>query len=141
MSEPKRALFLCTGNSCRSQIAEGLLRHIAGDRFEAFSAGTRPAQCVHPLAVETMRERGIDISHHRPKHLSEFDGQHFDLLITTCDSANEECPYYPGAKERLHWSIPDPASATGTEEEVRAAFRSAAHDLERRIRALVAEAQ
>ena len=128
-----RVLFLCTGNSCRSQMAEGLLRHLGGERYEAFSAGTKPAARVHPLAVETMAERGIDISAHRPKLLDEFAGQTFDLLITTCDDANEECPCYPGARARLHWSLPDPAKATGTEEEVSAAFRSVADDLERRI--------
>lgn len=137
-SPPRRVLFLCTGNSCRSQMAEGLLRHLGEGRYEVFSAGTRPAERVHPLAVETMAERGIDISAHRPKLLDEFAGQTFDLLITTCDSANEECPYYPGAKARLHWSLPDPAKATGTDEEVRAAFREAADDLQRRISELVA---
>jgi len=134
---PIRVLFLCTGNSCRSQMAEGLLRHLGGEGYEVFSAGTKPAARVHPLAIETMRERGIDISGHRPKLLDDFEGQTFDLLITTCDSANEECPYYPGARERLHWSLPDPAAATGTQEEVRAAFRAVADDLERRIRAVI----
>ena len=132
-----RVLFLCTGNSCRSQMAEGLLRHLGGADYEVFSAGTKPAEGVHRLAIETMAERGIDISAHQPKLLDEFEGQTFDLLITTCDSANEECPYYPGAKERLHWSVADPATATGTEEEVRAAFRAVADDLERRIRAVI----
>jgi arsenate reductase len=133
----KRVLFLCTGNSCRSQMAEGLLRHLAGERFEVFSAGTHPAPAVHPLAIETLRDRGVDISGHRPKPLSQFEGQEFDLLITTCDAANEECPIYPGARERLHWSLPDPARAAGSEAEVRAAFGSVAEELERRIRALL----
>jgi arsenate reductase len=133
----RRLLFLCTGNSARSQMAEGLLRHLAGDRFEVFSAGTEPAERVHPMAVQVMSERGIDISAQRPKPLSDFDGQQFDLLITTCDDANEACPYYPGAKRRLHWSIPDPARRAGTDEEVRAAFRSAADDLTRRIKGLL----
>ena len=137
MSDPQRVLFLCTGNSCRSQMAEGLLRHLGGDAYEAFSAGTEPAARVHPLAVGTMRERGIDISAQRPKDISSFDGQEFDLLITTCDEANEACPFYAGARERLHWSIPDPARAVGTDEQVRRAFRSAANDLERRIEDLV----
>ncbi len=134
---PKRVLFLCTGNSCRSQMGEGLLRELGGGEYEAASAGTRPAGRVHPLAVETMAERGIDISGQVPKPLEEFAGQTFDLLITTCDGANEECPYYPGAKARLHWSLPDPAAAVGTEAEVRAAFREVADDLERRIRELI----
>ena len=119
-------------------MGEGLLRHLGSGRFEAFSAGTAPADEVHPLAVEAMRERAIDISHQRPKPLSEFDGQQFDLLITTCDSANEECPFYPGAKERLHWSLPDPAKATGTEEEIRAAFERVASELQDRIGQLLA---
>ena len=134
---PKRILFLCTGNSCRSQMGQGLLRKLGGGEYEAFSAGTKPAERVHPLAVATLAEQGIDISAHTPKLLDDFAGQTFDLLITTCDSANEECPYYPGAKARLHWSLPDPAAATGTEEEIRAAFREVADDLERRIRELI----
>lgn len=96
-----------------------------------------PGAQVHPLAVETMRERGIDISHHEPKALSVFDGQSFDLLITVCDDANEVCPVYSGARERLHWPVPDPAKAPGTDEERRAAFRSAADALERRITELL----
>jgi len=133
----KRILFLCTGNSARSQMADGLLRHLGGSRVAAFSAGTAPGEQVHPLAVETMRERGIDISHHEPKALSVFDGQSFDLLITVCDDANEVCPVYSGARERLHWPLPDPAKAPGTDEERRAAFRSAADALERRITELL----
>ncbi len=118
-------------------MAEGLLRHLGGDRFEVASAGTEPAARVHPLAVETMRERGIDISHHRPKTLATFEGQQFDLLITTCDEANEACPFYPNARKRLHWSIPDPAKATGTDDEIRRAFRQAADLLGKRIEELL----
>ncbi len=139
MSQAKRVIFLCTGNSCRSQMGEGLLRHIGGEAVESFSAGTKPADRVHPLAVATMAERGIDISSHTPKVLDDFDGETFDLLITTCDSAQEECPHYSGAKERLHWSLPDPADATGTEEEIRAFFREVADDIERRINELLAD--
>jgi len=137
MGKPQRVLFLCTGNSCRSQMAEGLLRTLGGGRFEVSSAGTEPADRVHPLAIETMAERGIDISMQRPKPLSTFEGQEFDLLITTCDDANEACPFYPGAKRRLHWSIPDPAKATGTDNEIRRAFRKAADMLEERIKELL----
>jgi arsenate reductase len=137
MGKPQRVLFLCTGNSCRSQMAEGLLRTLGGDRFEVSSAGTEPADRVHPLAIETMRERGIDISHQRPKTLATFDGQQFDLLVTTCDEANESCSFYPGAKRRLHRSIPDPAKATGTDNEIRRAFRKAADMLEERIKELL----
>ena len=134
MGRLRRVLFLCTGNSCRSQMAEGFLRHLAGDRFEVVSAGTEPASRVHPLAAETMAERGIDISAQRTKSLAEFENQDFDLLITTCDEANEACPFFPGARQRLHWSIPDPAKATGTDDETRQAFRQAADLLEARIR-------
>lgn len=118
-------------------MAEGLLRRLGGASYEVVSAGIEPASQVHPLAVETMRERGIDISDHRPKALAAFEGQEFDLLVTTCDEANEACPYYPGAKERLHWAIPDPAKATGTDEEIRQAFRDAADMLTARIRDLL----
>jgi arsenate reductase len=134
---PKRVLFLCSGNSARSQMAEGLLRHLGSNTVEAFSAGTAPAPVLHPLAIETMAERGIDITHQRTKPLSEFDGQTFDLLITVCDDANEACPIYEGARQRLHWSLPDPAKATGTEQERKAAFRSVADELTRRIGALM----
>jgi arsenate reductase len=98
---PKRVLILCTGNSCRSQIAEGLWRALAGDRWEVASAGARPAGTVHPLAVEAMQEIGIDISSHRSKHVDEFAGQNFDLLVTVCDSARESCPTLPRVKRAL----------------------------------------
>ena len=139
MGPAKRVLFLCTGNSARSQMGEGLLRHLGGDRFEVSSAGTQAAQRVHPLAVETMRERGVDISHQRPKSLADFAAQQFDLLITTCDEAQAACPWYAGAREQVHWSLPDPAAATGTDEEQRAAFRAVADELERRLRELVGD--
>jgi len=137
MGVPKRVLFLCSGNSARSQMAEGLLRHLGGQHYQVFSAGTQPAHRVHPMAVEAMRERGIDISHQRPKPLSEFDGQQFDLLITTCDDANEACPFYPGAKQRLHWPLRDPAAATGPQQQVRSVFREVRDDLARRITELL----
>ena len=120
--EKRRVLFLCTGNSCRSQMAEGLLRHLAGDRFEALSAGTRPAG-LNPGAIEVMREIGIDISTHRSRHVDEFVAQEFDWVITVCDSARETCPVFPGAAARLHWSFDDPAAATGSVQERRAVFR------------------
>ena len=138
MESPTRVLFLCTGNSARSQMGEGLLRHLGGDTFDVSSAGTQPAERVHPLAVETMRERAVDISQRRPKALSEFAGQEFDLLITTCDDARAACPWFAGAREQVHWSLPDPAAVTGTDEEQRAAFRAVAAELERRIELLVA---
>jgi arsenate reductase (thioredoxin) len=134
---PLRVLFLCTGNSARSQMSEGLLRSLGGDRFQAFSAGTHPAARVNPLAVETMRQRGLDISSQHPKPLSGFAGQKFDLLVTVCDNAARECPNYPGAHMRLHWSEPDPAAATGTDEQKLVVFKQVADDLESRIRTLI----
>jgi arsenate reductase len=112
----KRVLFLCTHNSARSQMAEGLLRKMAGDQFEVFSAGTQETP-VHPLAIEAMRESGIDISDRRSKTLNEFEGQQFDYVVTVCDRANESCPIFPGSTERIHWSFDDPSAATGTDEQ------------------------
>ena len=116
----KRVLILCTGNSARSQMAEGLLRKMAGDRFEVFSAGTHPVG-LNPLAVEVLREIGIDISHHRSKSIEEFAGQQFDYVITVCDNARESCPVFPGAAERIHNSFPDPVAFSGCRQS--AAFR------------------
>ncbi|MCA1605028.1 MAG: arsenate reductase ArsC, partial [Acidobacteria bacterium] len=103
----QRVLVLCTGNSARSQMAEGLLRHEAGDRFEVFSAGVDPTQ-VKPEAIEAMREIGIDISGQRSKSVDQFKNQQFDYVITVCDNANQQCPMFPGKAERIHWSIDDP---------------------------------
>ena len=105
----QRVLILCTGNSARSQMAEGLLRAIAGDRFEVFSAGTKPSR-VNPFAIEAMQQRGLDISGQRSKHLSEYLDQPFDYVITVCDQAAETCPIFPGKAQRIHWSFPDPAA-------------------------------
>jgi arsenate reductase len=118
----KRVLILCTGNSARSQMAEGLLRSLGGDRYEVCSAGTKPS-VVRPEAIEAMLELGIDISGHRSKDVREFDGQHFDYVITVCDDANESCPIFPGDTERIHWSVPDPAVVEGSETARLAAFR------------------
>jgi arsenate reductase len=117
-----RVLFVCTNNSARSQMAEGLLRHLYGDRYEVFSAGTLPTE-VHPLAIRAMAERGVDISGQRSKSLNELRGQEFDLVVTVCDQAKEACPFFPGGGERLHQSFPDPAAAAGTEEDRLCAFR------------------
>lgn len=106
----KRVLILCTGNSARSQMAEGWLRHLAGDRFDAFSAGTHPVG-LNPNAVTAMAEVGIDISGHRSKSVDEFAGQQFDYVVTVCDSAREACPVFPGPGQRLHDSFEDPAAA------------------------------
>lgn len=117
-----RVLVLCTGNSARSQMAEGLLRHDGGPRFEVFSAGTHPSH-VRPEAIQAMREIGIDISSHRSKSVEEFAGQHFDYVITVCDDAKESCPVFPVTTKRTHWSLEDPAGVQGSEEQRLAEFR------------------
>jgi arsenate reductase len=116
-------LILCTGNSCRSHLAEGILRTAAGDLLEVHSAGSKPAGYVHPVAIEVMREIGIDISHHRSKHMEEFLDRQIDTVITVCGNADQACPMFPGQMHRYHWGFDDPAHATGTEEEIRAEFR------------------
>ncbi len=121
MNSKKRVLILCTGNSARSQMAEGLLRHDAGDKFEVESAGTKPS-LVRPEAIAAMAELGIDLTTHRSKSVTEFEGQHFDTVITVCDHARESCPVFFGEAERLHHSFPDPLSH-GSEEERLASFR------------------
>src|SRR6266536_2500787 len=125
-SSPYRVLFLCTHNSSRSQMAEGLLRARGGTRYQVFSAGTRP-RAVHPLAIRAMAELGIDISEgagHRAKGIEAFnDAPPMDLVVTVCDEAAEECPYFPNARQQRHWSFPDPNAVTGTEEERLAFFR------------------
>jgi arsenate reductase (thioredoxin) len=130
--EKQRVLFQCTHNSARSQMAEGLLRQLAGDRFEACSAGTAATQ-VRPLAIRAMAEDGIDISHQESKALERYLGEPFDLLITVCDQANEACPVFPGAKQRLHWSFPDPSQATGSEAEQLAVYRDVRDAIRARI--------
>jgi arsenate reductase (thioredoxin) len=122
MSDKKRVLILCTGNSARSQMAEGLLRHDAGDRFEVFSAGTRPTQ-VRPEAIAVMRELGIDISNHHSKGVDEFAGQSFDYVLTVCDNAEESCPVFPGKTTMIHQDFEDPAAFEGSGEERLAPFR------------------
>ena len=124
----KRVLILCTGNSARSQMAEGLLRHDAGEQFDVESAGTKPG-VVRPEAIAVMRELGIDISGHRSKHVDELKGQHFDVVITVCDNAKESCPVFFGAAKRLHHSFEDPAAAQGSEEERLALFRRVRDEL------------
>jgi arsenate reductase len=124
----KRVLVLCTGNSARSQMAEGLLRHDAGEAFDVESAGTKPG-IVRSEAIAVMRELGIDISGHRSKHVHEFDGQRFDYVITVCDNAKESCPVFPGATKRLHRSFEDPAVLEGTEAERLALFRRVRDEL------------
>jgi arsenate reductase len=129
----QRILFLCTHNSARSQMAEGLLRRLGGDRFEAYSAGTE-ATHVRPLAIEAMAELGIDVVGQESKTLDRYLGEPFDAVITVCDQASEACPVFPGAKRRLHWSFPDPSKARGTREEQLAVYRQVRDDIARRIR-------
>jgi arsenate reductase len=134
----KSVLFLCTGNSCRSQMAEGWLRHVAGSDFEAASAGTDPVG-LNPDAVEIMAECGIDISGHRSKHIDALRGRRFDWLITVCDRARETCPVLPGAGTTMHWSFDDPARAAGSPEERRAVFRRVRDEIRARVEDFVAE--
>jgi arsenate reductase (thioredoxin) len=118
----KKVLVLCTGNSCRSQIAEGYLRHFAGDTAEVYSAGIE-THGVNPKAIETMKEDGIDISHHTSNHIDEYRNIDFDYVITVCDNARESCPYFPTKAIKLHYNFPDPAKAQGTAEEIMQQFR------------------
>lgn len=134
-----KVLFLCTGNSCRSQMAEGWLRHLAGDRFDVSSAGTNPVG-LNLDAAEAMREVGIDISRQRSKHLEEFAGRRFDYVITVCDRAKESCPTYPWAGSLLHWSFDDPAAANGSPVEQQAVFRRVRDEIEGHIRSFLAGA-
>ena len=129
----KRVLILCTGNSARSQMAEGLLRHDAGDRFEVESAGTKPGQ-VRPEAIAAMREIGIDISSHRSKHVDEFQNQSFDYVLTVCDNAKETCPIYPGQTNRIHQNFEDPAAVQGSDEERLTAFRRVRNQISEYLR-------
>lgn len=133
-----RVLVLCTGNSCRSVMAEALINQIGKGHYEAFSAGSFPAGYVHPKSIETLQRHGIDPGTPRSKSWDEFAGQPFDLVITVCDqAAGETCPFFPGTPKKLHWSTPDPAKATGTEAEIEWAFDDAFNMLKTRIEELV----
>ena len=129
----KRVLFLCTGNSCRSQMAEGLVNHFLREAWEAYSAGTDPAGYVHPLAIRAMAELGIDISGRRSKPVDEFRDATLDLVVTVCDDAAENCPRWLGQGRVAHISFPDPARATGTQAERLAAFRRVRDDIRRQV--------
>jgi arsenate reductase len=132
MNTPIRVLFLCTGNSARSIIAEALLRELGGDDFEVHSAGTRP-KGLNPFTLTVLRQEGIDPSGFNSKSMSVYTNQSFDYVITVCDSAAEECPTFPGAPERIHWSFPDPAEAEGTDLEKLAAFQTTLREMRRRV--------
>jgi arsenate reductase len=133
VADKKRVLILCTGNSARSQMAEGLLRHDAGEKFEVESAGTKPSQ-VRPEAIAVMRELGIDISGHRSKPVDEFAAQSFDYVLTVCDNGKESCPIYPGHANRLHHNFMDPAAVQGSEEERLNAFRRVRDEIRHYLR-------
>jgi len=136
MSERKRVLILCTGNSARSQMAEGLLRHLAGDRFEVASAGVSPTQ-VRPEAITAMREIGIDISRHHSKSVDGFTGKNFDYVITVCDNANEQCPVFPANTKRIHWSFEDPAAVDADEQTRLTVFRRVRDEILHRLRLFI----
>lgn len=131
-------LILCTGNSCRSHLAEGLLRAAAGDVLEVASAGSRPAGFVHPLAVEAMREVGIDISAHHSKHMNDFLSREVETVITVCGNADQACPMFPGQINRHHWGFEDPAHATGSQEEQLLVFRRVRDEIRRVFEAYAA---
>lgn len=133
-----RVLVLCTGNSCRSVLAEALINHLGNGKFEAVSAGSNPAGYVHPKSIETLNRHGIDPGQPRSKSWDEFEGQSFDLVITVCDAAAaESCPVFLGKAQKLHWSTPDPAKATGTDQEIESAFDQAYSMLKERIESLI----
>jgi arsenate reductase len=127
-----RVLFLCYGNTARSQMAEGILRSLAGDRYDVYSAGIEPKE-VHPLAIKVMAEIGIDISNQKAKHVKDFLSQHFGYIITVCDEANEKCPTFLDISMRLHWSFEDPAKKEGSEEEKLVVFRKVRDEIKKKI--------
>ncbi len=134
----KKVLVLCTGNSCRSVMAEALINHLGKGKFEAVSAGSKPAGYIHPKSIETLKRHGLDVINPRSKSWDEFTGQKFDFVITVCDqAAAESCPVFLGAPKKLHWSIPDPAKAAGTDAEINAAFDKAFNMLKTRIEGLL----
>ena len=136
MSERKRVLFLCTGNSARSQMAEGLLREMAGEMFDVASAGVSPSH-VRPEAIAVMGEIGIDLSRHRSKSVDEFINQEFDYVITVCDNAREQCPVFPGHAKQIHWSFDDPAAVQGDELARLAVFRRVRDEIKGHLRLFV----
>lgn len=135
-----RVLFLCTGNSARSIIGAALLEQVGGDAFEVHSAGTQP-KGVNPYTLRVLAQAGIDASGERSKHVSEYEGQSFDYVITVCDAAAEQCPVFPGAPERIHWSFTDPAAVEGTDNEKLAAFRRTLREMQARVSTFAAVAR
>ncbi len=131
LQTPPTVLILCTGNSCRSHLAEGILRAAAGDLLNVASAGSKPAGYVHPMAIQVMKEIGIDLSAHGSKHMNDFLTQPVETVITVCGNADQACPIFPGQLNRHHWGFDDPAHATGTEEEKLAVFRRVRDEIRR----------
>ena len=138
MNKPT-VLILCTGNSCRSHLAEGILRAAAGDFLDVQSAGSKPAGYVHPLAIKAMAEIGIDISAHRSKHMNDFLAQSVQTVITVCGNADQACPVFPGQVERHHWPFDDPAHAVGTEAEQMEVFRRVRDEIKAKFEAYADE--
>ena len=139
MSTRRRVLVLCTGNSARSQMAEGLIRAYLGDTWDVYSAGTQPAERVHPMAVQAMAELGIDISRQEPKHVDRFRGQPFDMVLTVCDNAQKSCPAWLGRGRVEHLGFPDPAAVTGDPEARMRAFREVRDDIRARLLSRLSE--
>lgn len=139
MTEKKRVLFLCTGNSAHSQMAEGLLRSYAGESFDVASAGVSPSQ-VRPEAIEVMREVGIDVSNHRSKSVDEYIGQDFDYVVTVCDNAKQQCPIFPDVTTRIHWNLDDPSEAAGDKITKLSVFRRVRNELTAQLRLFIAAA-
>jgi arsenate reductase len=136
---PIRVLFLCTGNSARSIIGAALLRRMGGTAFDVYSAGTQP-KGINPFTERVLAAAGISLAGERSKHVSEYDGQPFDYVITVCDDAAEQCPLFPGPARRVHWSFPDPAAVVGTDDQKLAAFQRTLDGMRRRITAFLLEA-
>ena len=132
MSKKKKVLFICTGNACRSQIAHGLLRDMAGDRFEVFSAGSHPSR-VHPMSVAVMKEVGVDISHHTSDFVDDYLDKGIDIAITVCDNANQSCPTFPGNAERIHWSIDDPFKGWNFDTSKMDSFRETRREIKEKL--------
>ena len=135
----KRVLILCTGNSCRSQMAEALWESVGQGAWQSASAGSKPAGYVHPLAVNAMQELDVDISAYQSKSLDQYRDEQFDLVVTVCDNAKESCPVFPGAQQTLHWPFDDPADATGTDDEQMVVFRRVRDEIKDKIETYLTE--
>lgn len=132
MESKKKVLFICTGNSCRSQMAEGLLMNMAGNRFEVYSAGSHPSR-VHPIAIKVMNEKNIDITHHTSDPISKYFGSGIDYIITLCDYARELCPTFPGGAKKIHWSVDDPFRSWKNDHKIIGRYRKTRDELQERI--------